>query len=106
MEWCEHLKPAQIIEVPDGRWLRDFQANDWQFCPICGTPRPKKPKTLAELLMEADGGVPLAINFNEMAAVAKKWFLELVERQLVYSQQYTGEERLIDKEKLKQELEK
>ena len=48
--WCEHIKPEY-----DGKVLNFMgvhagwpdQKGHWNFCPICGTSRPKE-KTLAE----------------------------------------------------------
>jgi hypothetical protein len=43
-EWCTHCKPGSMWYVGKG-YYPDFPA--WNFCPICGTPRPKD-KTLEE----------------------------------------------------------
>lgn len=38
MKWCEHF--------PDGV-IKAYWGHEWNFCPICGNPRPKE-KTLEE----------------------------------------------------------
>ena len=42
MEWCEHTKPGRIFEIPN--WLnpKSVDIGDWNFCPICGIPKPKE----------------------------------------------------------------
>ena len=38
MEWCEHMDGEKF----DGRYLKIASEDGFQFCPYCGTTRPKK----------------------------------------------------------------
>ena len=51
--WCEHIDEFDVIRgMVKGE--RGFQIpRNWQHCPICGTPRPERPMTLAVKLMNA-----------------------------------------------------
>lgn len=49
-EWCrEHITERNNWFVTQSGKKIEIQ-DDWKFCPICGTPRPEKEKTLAEKL--------------------------------------------------------
>lgn len=53
VKWCEHCAGkegvAQNICIGGSVWKI---GGDWKFCPICGTPSPTTPKTLAQELAE------------------------------------------------------
>lgn len=53
-EWCEHIQKDNLT----GYWADKncHISNEYNFCPICGTPRPKA-KTLAQKFQERCSGM-------------------------------------------------
>lgn len=95
-EWCSCMD--QFKNATDS--IKSEQSI-WKFCPICGTPRPAKPKRLAELLRDAhafyhDKNSPIYLR-QEDAAI--KWFIELVDSMPKY-----GGSGFIDRDEIKAAL--
>ena len=42
--WCEHMDPFE-----ESKFYFGFANQEFHFCPICGTPRPKTPSLVEEL---------------------------------------------------------
>jgi len=87
-EWCEHIKilgNKYVIFNVKSIW----EGIDFNFCPVCGIPRPSEPKKLADKLQETfrnhirrkdDGGCnpDSSCMMGNIGDAAKEWFVELV----------------------------
>lgn len=81
MKWCEHTKPGKVFEIPN--WLnpRVIHAGDWNFCPICGTPRPQE-KSLEQKFKEFldSEGCELMLKTNPRVLHDEDYILRIIKQ--------------------------
>lgn len=83
-KWCEHIQKSvttndsSLFYVPSGNsWCEKGFDDRWQFCPICGTPRPEKKKLLWEKMWESRSMSKECAKSD--AKTAKEWAKDLVD---------------------------
>lgn len=86
MKWCEH----SFEVLGEMRFYREIRVgiakqtgsvvvgNNWHFCPICGTPRPKE-KSLAEKMKESVYATVACgwDDYQKLEKIAEQHFLDL-----------------------------
>ena len=78
--WCEHVSYTK-----DFGWVsagvNAFKVNGWNFCPICGAPRPKTSLSLSAILLRAymHPANSKKVDWGNVADAARAWMRELIE---------------------------